>query len=66
MNFKEWRKSRKIKQCDLAALLGVSPSTLSRWESGATVPLWPSLKRIIDMTGGKVREKDFMIGRKND
>ena len=62
MNFKTWRRSKKINQRDMAAMLEVSPSTLSRWESGATVPAWPSLERIIDVTKGKVREKDFMQG----
>lgn len=37
-NLKKLRKSKKLKQADLAAHFGVGRTTVTSWENGATVP----------------------------
>lgn len=50
MNFAEEIKSVRQKsllsQNDFAKLLGVSFSTINRWENGRTIPKWCKLKLI--------------------
>lgn len=62
MNFKikEARQLAGISQKELAARMGVSPGTLSGYETGAHDPKSDSLLQIADICGVTV---DFLLGR---
>lgn len=47
-NLSELRKSKKLKQAELAEQMGYSDKTVSRWENGSTVPDIATLARLAD------------------
>ena len=47
----------------LASEVGVSPSTVSRWAAGLTMPCRPMMAAITRATGGLVRARDFYDDR---
>lgn len=51
LNLVELRKSRKLKQSDLAEKIGYSDKTISRWENGSSVPDISSLSILADFYG---------------
>lgn len=51
INLVELRKSRKLKQSDLADKIGYSDKTISRWENGSSVPDIASLSILADFYG---------------
>lgn len=51
LNLVELRKSRKLKQSDLAEKIGYSDKTISRWENGSSVPDIASLTILADFYG---------------
>lgn len=53
---RELRKSRQMKQEDLAKILDVSVSSISLWESGDTVPRMSQLIRMAEYFGITVSE----------
>lgn len=53
---RELRKSRQMKQEDLAKILDVSVSSISLWESGDTVPRMAQLIRMAEYFGITVSE----------
>lgn len=57
---KEARQLAGISQKELAARIGISPGTLSGYETGAHDPKSDSLLRIADICGVTV---DFLLGR---
>lgn len=57
---KEARQIAGISQKDLAAKMGISPGTLSGYESGLHDPKSDSLSKIADICGVSV---DFLLGR---
>ncbi len=48
-SLRRWRVLNKVKQSALAADLGVSQTTISRWESGALLPEKRHIGRIVDL-----------------
>lgn len=50
-NLTALRKSKQLKQSELAEIMGYSDKTVSRWESGATVPDIATLARLADFYG---------------
>lgn len=55
------RLSRRMTQTELAEVLGVQYQTVSKWETGATVPDVAMLPRIADFFGVSM---DALFGRK--
>lgn len=52
-----WRKSNGIKQDAMAAALGVSQATVSRWESGRDSPSIALSRRITDLIATRARNE---------
>lgn len=52
-----WRRANGIKQDAMAAALGVSQATVSRWESGRDVPSIEISRRITDLVATRVRDE---------
>ncbi|WP_341991486.1 helix-turn-helix transcriptional regulator [Azorhizobium sp. AG788] len=52
-----WRRANGIKQDAMAAALGVSQATVSRWESGRDIPSIEISRRITDLVATKVRDE---------
>lgn len=48
---KDLRERKKLKQEDLAELLGVAQSTISMWETGNALPRAEILKRLAKILG---------------
>lgn len=63
MILKELRKSREMSQSELAGLIGVSRSTVSMWEIGASQPDNELLVKIADIFRVSV---DYLLGRTDD
>lgn len=53
-----WMKAKKMKQKELAVILGVTPETVSRLLSGQYTPGEPVRKFIAFVTGLPVSEKE--------
>ena len=63
-NIRKIRKSKKISQGSLAALIGVTQAAVSQWESGKTTPTAQNiidLARILDCT-----TDDILIAEEED
>lgn len=56
---RELRKSKKLRQSDLAAALQISQATLSNWESGRYEPDFEALKKMSDYFQVSV---DYLLG----
>jgi len=52
-----WRRANGIKQNVIAAALGVSQATISRWENGLDVPSLPILRRVTDLIATQIRDE---------
>lgn len=64
LNIRKIRKSKKISQESIAALIGVTQAAVSQWESGKTTPTAQNivdLARIMDCT-----TDDILIAEKED
>ena len=64
LNIRKIRKSKKISQGSIAALIGVTQAAVSQWESGKTMPTAQNiidLARILDCT-----TDDILITDKED
>lgn len=64
----EIRKEKKMKQQDLANLLGVTSKTISRWETGKYMPdlaLFTSISEILGITVNELIQGERLIGKKN-
>ena len=57
---KNLRKSKKIKQSELAKILNVGRSTVSMWETGMNVPSIDVADKIADLFNVSV---DYLLGR---
>lgn len=55
-NFKRAREHTQLTQEQAAIELGVSPRTVSRWETNQSTPDWPELKRAAELYGCTVAE----------
>jgi len=54
---KTWRRANGIKQAAMAAALGVSQATVSRWESERDTPSIALSRRIADLISTKIRDE---------
>lgn len=63
---KEWRKGRAYTQADLADLLGVTESTVFRWETGRmSIPPMLRLALIgLDAMEGGDKQREFFSGKR--
>ena len=62
--FKIARANAGLKQIEVAEILGIVPSTVSKWESGVAIPDQSLLPKVADLYGVSV---DELLGRqKND
>jgi transcriptional regulator with XRE-family HTH domain len=52
-----WRRSNGIKQDVMAAALGVSQATVSRWEGGLDIPSIEISRRITDLIATRIRDE---------
>jgi transcriptional regulator with XRE-family HTH domain len=59
MNIAAYREANSLTQADLAATLGVTQSTVARWEAGS-MPARDMLARIAEITGGQVMPNDWI------
>lgn len=60
---REWRESQGLHQVDLAAMLDVEQSTISRLESGAHFPRRSLAERISEASKGALTVEDLVLGR---
>ncbi len=51
-----YRESQGLSQAELAAVLGVEPATISRWETGLRRPAPRYLPKLAELTGASVGE----------
>lgn len=58
--FKELRKEKNIRQAELAKMLGVKQTAVSKWESGVAVPAADKLSALADFYDVSV---DYLLGR---
>lgn len=58
--FKELRKEKNIRQTELAKMLGVKQTAVSKWESGVAVPGAEKLSALADFYDVSV---DYILGR---
>lgn len=58
---REIRKRAGLSQEDLARMVGVERSTVTKWESGQNAPALPTLAKLADVLGVSV---DDLLGRK--
>ena len=68
LNIRKIRKSKKISQESLAALIGVTQGAVSQWESGKTMPTAQNiidLARILECTTDDILIAD-KEGKHND
>ena len=59
MKLAQYMKRKRMRQAQMAALIGVNVSTVSRLMRGLCVPERATMKRILEATGGKVKPNDF-------
>ncbi|NQI29240.1 helix-turn-helix transcriptional regulator, partial [Streptococcus suis] len=55
-NIKEYRKSKKLTQKDLAVLLDVAPTAISAWEVGRNKPLMDKIEQMAQIFNIKKSE----------
>lgn len=60
MTLASYMTANEMKDADLAALLCVDRSTVSRWRTGASRPDWANIEKITRATNGAVTVLDFM------
>lgn len=60
MKLKDWRKRDCITQAQAANKIGVSVTTISRWEAGEVVPRQQQMAAIRKATKGAVGAVDFV------
>ncbi len=51
LSLKAIRVNKNLTQEEVAKELGISPATLSRWESGSRSPRLSELKKLLDFYG---------------
>lgn len=58
--FKELRKQKGLTQIELAKMVNVQQTTVSKWEVGRAVPDYPVLLKLAELYGVSV---DYLLGR---
>lgn len=64
MKLKDWRAREAITQAQAAVMIGVTVTTISRWEQGGVVPRQQWLMAIRRATKGAVGSVDFVASAK--
>jgi transcriptional regulator with XRE-family HTH domain len=59
MKLSEWLAAEKRTDKSLAAEMGVTRQTISRWRRGTDIPQKTKMAEIVRITGGKVQPQDF-------
>lgn len=63
MNLHTYRKEvAKVSREKLAKQLETTPTTVYRWETGRSIPVTAMIRKIEQVTGGKVTATDFIHG----
>lgn len=60
MTLAEYRAAHGINQSEFARAVGVSHTTVSRWESGDVAPTLEAMRRIATATGHAVMPNDWL------
>lgn len=60
---RSWRRSKKLRQIQLAHLLGVSQGTISKWEAGVEIPSRFKIDDIIDFISERKGRDPFAVDR---
>ena len=63
MTLREWCKEGGYSQAEFANMVGSVQATVSRWAAGEDMPNPVAMKKIYDVTGGKVSPNDFILAR---
>lgn len=61
MNFRKLREKAGLRQLDVSEKLGVTRSTVAKWETGETLPrasLLPDIAKIFDCSIDDLLQKD--------
>ena len=58
--FRELRKQKGLTQIELAKMVNVQQTTVSKWEVGRAVPDYPVLLKLAELYGVSV---DYLLGR---
>lgn len=58
--FRELRKKKGLTQIELAKMVNVQQTTVSKWEVGRAVPDYPVLLKLAELYGVSV---DYLLGR---
>lgn len=64
MKLKDWRAREALTQAQAAVMIGVTVTTIHRWECGGVVPRQQWLAAIRKATKGAVGSVDFVGGAK--
>lgn len=59
MKLVDYLAEKKLKQSELAGRVGVTQQAVSMWISHGHVPRKSTLRRILEITGGRVTPNDF-------
>ena len=65
-NLKQFRKSKDLKQADLAAHFGVGRTTVTSWENGTTIPnidVLDKLATLLEVTADELLGREPMIDK---
>lgn len=60
MKLAQWLSEHETRARAFARLVGVAPSTVSRWLAGEIIPDRERMRKIADATDGRVMPNDFM------
>ena len=63
MKLRDWMDGRKLSQPALAAKLGVTQATVSRYASGDLTPSLAVIQRLDELSDGEVSFVDFLPDR---
>lgn len=58
---RRWLCEKRLSQGDLAAMMGVTQTCISRWCTGIARPRWHQFVLLARITRGYVTPNDFMI-----
>lgn len=58
---RRWLCEKRLSQGDLAAMMGITQTCVSRWCSGVARPRWNQFPLLVRITRGYVAPNDFMI-----
>jgi DNA-binding XRE family transcriptional regulator len=59
MQMQRWRERHSMNRAQMAALVGVSRATITKWESGLTFPSPENIRKVRRITNGEVTETDW-------